>query len=133
MQTRGEEMRTEVFAFLAWRAAPMSAYAICNVLGRRRLRLGPSTIYRVLAALVAQGRGHRLESLNAFGACQCDAPDDDVILSICDDCARVEESLAPELAGRLSRIEGKSGFVPARHVIELRGRCGACATVDARA
>ena len=76
---------------------------------------------------------HRLESLNAFVACQCGEHHDDMILSICDACGRVEESLAPEIQGRLSRIAGQSGFVASRHVIELRGRCASCATIEARA
>lgn len=133
MQTRGEETRAEILAVLARSRAPMSAYAILDVLKRGRQKLTPPTIYRALASLVAQGRVHRLESLNAFVACQCGEHHDDMILSICDACGRVEESLAPDVMSRLSRIAGKSGFVPERHVIELRGRCAACATAETRA
>ena len=133
MQTRGEETRSEILAVLARSPAPMSAYAILDVLKRDRPKLAPPTIYRALSALVAQGRVHRLESINAFVACQCGDHHDDMILSICDMCGRVEESLAPEVMSRLSRIAGKSGFVACRHVIELRGRCAACATVETRA
>ena len=133
MRTRGEQTRSEILAVLARSPAPMSAYAILDVLNRDRPKLAPPTIYRGLTALVAQGRVHRLESLNAYVACQCGAHDGDVILSICDACGRVEESLAPEVMSRLSRIAGKSGFVTERHVIELRGRCAACATVGTRA
>ena len=133
MQTRGEETRAEILDILARSAAPMSAYAILDVLKRNRPKLAPPTIYRALSSLVAQGRVHRLESLNAFVACQCGEHQDDMILSICDACGRVEERLAPEVTSRLSRIAGKSGFVASRHVIELRGRCAACASVEARA
>ena len=133
MGKRGEKTQADVLAVLCRRGRPMSAYDILDVLRRGRPKLAPPTIYRALSALVAQGRVHRLESLNAFVACQCSAHHDDMILSICDDCGRVEQSLAPEIVGGLSRIAGKSGFVASRQVIELRGRCAACATAETRA
>ena len=60
-------------------------------------------------------------------ACQCDARPAEHLSAL----LPASESLAPELAGRLSRIEGKSGFVPARR--NRAARAAACATVDARA
>ena len=133
MHKRSEEMQSEILAVLGRSSVPLSAYAILDVLRPGRPKLAPPTIYRALAALIAQGRVHRLESLNAFVACRGGTHHDDAILSVCDDCGRVEESRAPEILGRLSRIAGASGFVPTRHVIELRGRCGTCARAEAQA
>ncbi|MEM7026588.1 MAG: transcriptional repressor, partial [Pseudomonadota bacterium] len=86
----------------------------------------PTTIYRALSALTEQGRVHRLESLNAYIACQCDGHRQASVLSICDDCGIVEESVAPDVLKELSRLTGKSGFAARRHVIEVHGVCGTC-------
>ncbi len=131
MRSRGEAIQTDIMAALQRRGSPMSAYDLLDVLRQRQPKMAPPTIYRALSALVASGRIHRLESLKAFVACQCvtHGHTHDVILSICDDCGKVEETVAPDVLRRVSRVAGVSGFIPDRHVIELHGRCGAC--VDA--
>jgi len=130
---RGDRLQSEILAVLRRHVTPMSAYELLARLKENRPKLAPPTIYRGLAALVAQGRVHRLESLNAFMACQRDWHPDPAILSICGACGHVEETVAPELLRKVSRVAGKSGFKPERHVIELHGRCGACAATEARA
>lgn len=104
----------------------MSAYTLPACLQQEHPKIAPPTIYRALAALLADGKVHRLESLNAYVACKCDRHAQASILSICDDCGTVEESVAPDLLDELSSVAGKSGFVPARHVIEIHGLCASC-------
>lgn len=133
MSKRGEKMQAEVLALLRRHRAPMSAYEVLGRLRQGKLRLAPPTIYRALAALTERGRVHRLESLNAFMACQCDQHRHDSILAICDDCGSVEENLSPSLLDELSGIASKSGFVPTRHVIEVHGQCANCGAMGARA
>ena len=126
-------MQAQVLAVLRSRRLPTSAYEVLRCLREEHPRLAPPTIYRALAALTARGKIHRLESLNAFVACQRDRHHDASILSICTDCGAVEESLSTDLLTTLSGIAGKSGFAPMRHVIEVHGQCGACGSAEGRA
>ena len=126
MSKRGEKMQTEVLAVLRRRRGSLTAYDMLAEMRETRPKIAPPTIYRALAALTERGRVHRLESLNAYIACQCEHHPHAAVLSICDDCGIVEESVAPDLLEELSSIAGRSGFAPTRHVIEVRGRCASC-------
>jgi len=126
MSKRGEKMQADVLAVLRRRGGPLSAYDVLGEMRESHPKIAPPTIYRTLAALIERGRVHRLESMNAFIACQCERHPNASILSICDDCGTVEESVAPDMLDALSSIAGKSGFQPARHVIEIHGLCASC-------
>lgn len=126
MSKRGEKIQAEVLAALRRRRGPLSAYDVLGELREANPKIAPPTVYRALAALTERGRVHRLESLNAFIACQCDRHQQASILSICDDCGAVEERVAPDLLNELSSIIGISGFAPMRHVIEVHGLCASC-------
>ena len=130
MTRQGQRIQKEVLAILRRHLIPRSAYDVLGELRQISPKIAPPTVYRALTALTQRGRVHRLESLNAFIACQCDQHQNASILSICDDCGTVEESVAPDLLEELSSIAGQSGFAPARHVIEVHGLCASCATGD---
>jgi len=128
MSKRGEKTQAEVLAVLRRHRGPLSAYDVMGELREANPKIAPPTIYRALSALMERGLVHRLESLSAFIACKCAGNQHASILSICDQCGIVEESVAPELLKELSKIAGKSGFAPRRHVIEVHGVCGSCGT-----
>ena len=119
-------MQAQVLGVLRRHLGPMSAYDVLDRLRESNPRLAPPTIYRALAALIERGRVHRLESLNAFMACRCDHHHNAAVLSICDGCGAVRESIAPDLVADLSAVAGQSGFAPKRHVIEVHGTCADC-------
>jgi len=133
MSKRGEELQAQVLAVLRRRRGPLSAYDILGEFREANPKIAPTTIYRALAALTERGRVHRLESLNAYIACQCDRHQHAPVLSICDGCGAVEESVAPDVLKELSRVACKSGFAPTRHVIEVHGVCEACGAEEMRA
>ena len=133
MTKRGEQVQSQVLAALRRHRDPLSAYGVMGELRAANPKIAPPTIYRALSALTKSGRAHRLESLNAYIACQCHPHQHASILSICDDCGTVEESVAPNLLRELSGIIGKSGFAPRRHVIEVHGLCGSCGSGQAPA
>ena len=126
MSKRGERMQADVLAVLRRRDCPMSAYDVLRDLRAIHPKIAPPTIYRALAALRDDGRVHRLESLNAYVVCKCDPHQRASILSICNDCGSVEESVAPEVLKQLSSVIARSGFEPTRHVIEVHGLCASC-------
>ena len=104
----------------------MSAYDVLAELRQFNPKIAPPTVYRALAALSKQGQVHRLESINAFVACQCHQHHQAPVLSVCDDCGSVNEHLAPQVLDALSKVAGQLGFALTRQVIELNGRCITC-------
>lgn len=119
-------MQAEVLAVLRRSETPLSAYDVLGELRRANPKIAPPTVYRALSALMNRGQAHRLESLSAYIACRCDSHQQASILSICDDCGAVEENVAPDLLKDLSTVAGRSGFRPARHVVEIHGVCSSC-------
>ena len=133
MARQGQKIQKEVLIILRRHRIPRSAYDVLGELRQISPKIAPPTVYRALAALTHGGRVHRLESMNAFIACQCDQHDNASVLSVCDDCGTVEERVAPNLLEELSGIARQSGFAPSRHVIEIHGLCSACRTGDSPA
>lgn len=131
MASRGGRLQADVLALLRGRRAPLSAYGVLDALSNEDRRLAPTTIYRALAALVAGGHVHRLESCNAFVACQRKCDDKAAVLAICDHCGKVEETVSEEVLTALSNVARQVGFAPSRHVIEVIGQCAACGAAEA--
>jgi len=94
-------------------------------------KIAPPTVYRALAALGERGQIHRLESLNAYVACQSEAHHQTSVLSICEDCGVVEETFEPDIFSLLSAALRKSGFSAQRHIIEVNGICASCGPAQA--
>ena len=119
--------QTLVLAALSAAEKPLSAYAILDALRSDGLR-APLQVYRALDKLVELGFVHRLESLNAFVACQhigCDGADS-VAFAICGTCGKVDEVQDIGLSTELKSVSAKTGFVLANSVVELRGTCADC-------
>ena len=114
-----------VHAFLAKHGSPASAYEILDGLRGKGIS-APPTIYRALDQLVARGLAHRVESLNAFVACDHPAHDDANGFAICQDCGSVREFTDPEVVSAVNALAKAQDF-DVRHVtIELAGQCAAC-------
>jgi Fur family zinc uptake transcriptional regulator len=126
MGKRGDTWQAAVLEVLRRRAEPLSAYDVIEELHGTKGKIAPPTIYRALTALKDRGLVHRLESLNAYIACACTDHNQPPILSICDDCGSVEESVEPEVVDKLTSILGKNGFEAQHHVIEIHGVCASC-------
>ena len=130
MSTRGEIMQSKVLAVLIREGSALSAYDVLDQLRHEYPKIAPPTVYRALHALIEKGGVHRVESLNAFVACNSTSHEHALIMSICDDCGSVEENAAPELMDNLAGILGKTGFDAHRHVIEVHGVCSTCGSED---
>jgi Fur family transcriptional regulator, zinc uptake regulator len=106
---------------------PLSAYTLLDKLRCDGLK-APLQIYRALDKLVEHGLVHRLETLNAFVACQ-HAHDDTksaTVFMICENCGAVAECSNACLSGDLLELAAGNGFNVAKTSIELRGKCGKC-------
>jgi len=86
----------------------------------------PPTVYRALEFLTRLGLAHRVESLNAFVACDVGACARTTIFLICGRCGRTEESDAGHALVDVGEAASKQGFSIERTMIEARGLCAAC-------
>ena len=86
----------------------------------------PPTVYRALDFLVRMGLAHRIESLNAFMACDVGACERSTIFLICEKCGGAEEFDAGHALIDLSEAAKKDGFTIRRTMIEASGLCAQC-------
>lgn len=118
----------QVLTLLRRNRQPLSAYAILDKLRAEGVK-APTTVYRALAALTKQGAVHRIESLNAYVACQSHDCDDDhahgVRFAICTACGMVQE--LPHQPSGFEKSGKKFLATVTRQVVELCGICKACA------
>ncbi len=117
----------DVLNVLKARDKPMTAYQILKQLQSDEPEIAPTTVYRTLSALTEQGRAHRLESIKAFVPCRCEHIERIPVLTICEDCGSVEEHDGSDLVPKLTALMEASAFQAGRHIVEIRGQCGACA------
>ncbi len=128
MRKQAAERQSEVLDVLKDHEKPLTAYAILDQMKVGEPDLAAPTIYRALAALTTQGRAHKLESIKAFVPCRCSHDAAVPVLSICADCGTVEEHDGTSLLDELTAISAQSSFNASRHIVEIHGLCGACAT-----
>ena len=117
---------TKALAVLRKNSGAMSAYEVLDELRMFNPKIAPPTVYRALHALVERGQVHRLESRNAYVACRGAKHQSAPVLSVCDGCGLVEESMAPQVLGALADVTSQTGFTQTHQVIELHGRCISC-------
>lgn len=118
--------QAQVLSLLRGSQVSLSAYEVLEQLQRENPKVAPPTVYRALTALIESGDVHKLESKKAFIACQCESHHRPSFMAICDACGSVEECVAPEIVGSLSKRAGEIGFAATHHVIELQGLCVEC-------
>jgi Fur family zinc uptake transcriptional regulator len=125
---RWTDLRAAVFAALSAMAAPASAYDVADsvsaMLGRR---IAANSVYRILDLFVAARIAMRVESRNAYVANPHPGCEHDCIYLLCEECGGADHVDDDALAGALRRRAAQAGFQPTRPVIEVIGRCAACA------
>jgi Fur family zinc uptake transcriptional regulator len=124
-------IREHVYALLLQRGGHASAYDLIADLGRDEGKaIGPPTVYRALEFLLEQGLISRLESRNSFVLCAHPGEDHDCLMFVCESCGRAQEVVDERVTGLLSQDAASIGFSPKRRIIEVEGKCAACARSD---
>jgi Fur family zinc uptake transcriptional regulator len=120
-------IRAKVLQALAASATPVGAYELMDRLAEGGKRPAPITVYRALDFLLTNGLVHRLESRNAYLACDhthdAHAP---VIFLICDSCGEVSEASSDGIADNLAALLAKVEFKARSQLVEVAGECAAC-------
>lgn len=118
-------LRRRVLELLLDQHGPAKAYDLLPLIDSEK-QAKPPTIYRALDFLVRMGLAHRIESLNAFVACDVGACSRSTIFLICEKCGGAEEFDAGHALIDLTDAAKKDGFSITRTMIEASGVCGAC-------
>lgn len=118
-------LRKRVFELLLEQNGPAKAYDLLPLIDAEK-SAKPPTIYRALDFLVRMGLAHRIESMNAFVACEIGACARSTIFLICDNCGKAEEFDAGHALVDLADAAKRDGFAIRRTMIEASGLCAAC-------
>ena len=106
---------------------PLTAYTILDNLRENGIK-APLQVYRALDYLVKLNKVHKIDSMNAFIACndhECENPEF-IAFTICDGCANVSEVKDKSISSSLSKIKKKSGFTTRKTSLEFHGLCKDC-------
>lgn len=118
-------LRRRVFELLIDQHGPAKAYDLLPLLDSEK-QAKPPTIYRALDFLVRMGLAHKIESLNAFVACDIGSCERSTIFLICENCGAAEEFDAGHALVDLEAAAKKDGFAIRRTMIEASGLCSVC-------
>ena len=120
------EPRLAVLKIISASAKPLGAYEILEKLGKTIQNPKPPTAYRAIEFWKEHGFIHRIESLNAYIACEAGHQHKGSQFMICDDCGTVTEAHLCDLPKPLKETTTKNTFTPSRWNLEIHGLCGKC-------
>lgn len=127
---RGERLTTlrrQVLETLLSEHRAMGAYEIIERMAERGRRPAPISVYRALDFLQAQGLVHRIERANAFIACAHPGARHGPQFLVCEGCGTVAEIADRGVMAAIGKAAREEGFEIHDPVIEVAGRCAACA------
>ena len=116
-----------IFDLIDQSSEPLKAYAILFNVQKKGIK-APLQVYRALDKLVEIGKIHKIESRNAFIACQnssCQVSKA-TAFSICEACEKVTEVSNSNLSKYLSNIKDKEGMKYHKYNLEFFGLCKKC-------
>ena len=106
---------------------PLKAYSILYDVQKRGIK-APLQVYRALEKLIEIGKIHKIESKNAFVACQnsnCKVSKA-AAFSICESCEEVTEIDNSKISKYLSSFADKIGMKYKKYNLEFFGLCKKC-------
>ena len=116
-----------VLDFVEKSSEPLKAYSILFNVQKKGLK-APLQVYRALDKLVEIGKIHKIESRNAFVACNnssCQVSKA-TAFSICENCEKVTEINNSKLSKYLTNFEDNSGMKYSKYNLEFFGLCKKC-------
>lgn len=106
---------------------PLSAYTILERVNKYGIKSSP-IVYRALEALMKSGKVHKINELNAFVACACtaDHTHDVSVLTVCQDCKRVDELHDHTVIHHIAKLRKLHVNLTHTAVVELPVTCDSC-------
>ena len=106
---------------------PLKAYTILSNVKKKGIK-APLQVYRALDKLIKIGKIHKVESKNAFVACNnsnCEISKA-TAFSICETCEKVTEISNLKLSKYLKNFQDKTGMTYKKYNLEFYGLCISC-------
>jgi Fur family zinc uptake transcriptional regulator len=126
-------LRRRVLEELAESHSPVGAYEIVERLKKAGDSTPAMSVYRALDFLVTEGLAHRIDSRNAFLACNRGHDSEEVVVFLlCERCGTVAEVTSGDVGRGLARAAGAVGFEAHAPVLEIKGLCDRCRKSEAR-
>ena len=122
--TRNQQI---VFDIINKSSEPLKAYTILSNVQKKGIK-APPQVYRALDKLIEMGKIHKIESKNAFVACQnssCNVSKA-TAFSICESCEEVTEIDNSKISKYLSNFADKVGMKYKKYNLEFFGLCKKC-------
>ena len=116
-----------IFDIIYNSSEPLKAYSILFNVQKKGIK-APLQVYRALDKLVELGKIHKIESRNAFIACQnssCQISKA-TAFSICENCEQVSEISNTKLSKYLSNFADETGMKYSKYNLEFFGLCKKC-------
>ena len=116
-----------IFDFIEKAKEPLKAYSILFNVKKKGIK-APLQVYRALDKLVEIGKIHKVESRNAFIACQnssCQISKA-TAFSICEVCEKISEISNSKLSKYLSNFSDNTGMKYSKYNLEFFGLCKKC-------
>jgi len=119
-------IRRKIFSIIADSQGPIKAYRILDLLQEDGFVASPPTVYRTLDFLLVQQLVHRVQSLNAFVACQHPERHHTCQLLICTTCGTSSELEAGNAMSSVATKAARVGFTINETILEFKGICALC-------
>tara|TARA_B100000768_G_scaffold154660_1_gene151410 strand:- start:43 stop:441 length:399 start_codon:yes stop_codon:yes gene_type:complete len=116
-----------IFDIIDKSSEPLKAYTILFNVQKKGIK-APLQVYRALDKLVEIGKIHKIESRNAFIACQnssCQISKA-TAFSICEVCEKISEISNSKLSKYLSNFSDNTGMKYSKYNLEFFGLCKKC-------
>ncbi len=121
-------IRRHVLEIILQSHRPIGAYdIIAHYAPQGSAPPAPITVYRALDFLMETGLVHRIESKNAYLACNhVHGQSQTTLFLICDHCGTAGEIDAAPLLAAVHLAAQRVGFMPHQSVMEIGGICAHC-------
>ena len=123
---RFTQPRHDVLLVLASHGRSIGAYEVMEALSTRECEVKPPTVYRAIEFWVAHGFVHKIESKNAFIACNHTTAHPHSLIMICRVCDGVQEVALPDLPDAINATMKYHEFMTNKSVLEISGVCRRC-------
>ena len=117
--------QAKVLGALQAAAKPCTAYELLDTLRPDGIK-APPQVYRALQRLQDLGLIHRIESLNAFLACDHGPHEHASGFAICKSCGKTVEFALRDCSGHLTAASDAQGFKTDSVHVEISGLCADC-------
>ena len=123
--------RRSVLELLLAGHRPLGVYELMKQFDWKGRKPAPAQIYRALEFLESIGLVHRIESCNAYLACNRPGRHRCTIFMVCEQCKTVAEVEAERMQDAITDLAGQTGFELHSQVLEARGLCPECISTAA--